>query len=178
MTWGRRTGSTVPLLIVLAGCTSQLGGLATGELDSLAEVVAAIRAEAAAGDVLEAAEVALLHVLDMDGDRIEAWMQELKALSTDTYAREAGILIDATTRSALAAAQTRADGRIVDSYVQEVDGDRAEVFIVAEQTVRSTELPRPRTDELRAEIVLRYVDDRWLLEEVAILGPSVANRGS
>ncbi len=61
---------------------------------------------------------------------------------------------------------------MVRSFVQELDGDEAEVFVIVRQTSVNAVLDEPVTDELRMELRLARQDGRWLIADVAVLGPS------
>ena len=130
-------------------------------------------AEAERNAVLDAGEVVGLRVTTFEGATIDAWVEDVQSLATGSYADEVAQVFDATVRQGLADNEVVSVGEVLNSFVQEVDGDRATVFVVLRQTYTNAAQPRSISDELRMEIRLTRIDGDWLASEVAVLGPSV-----
>jgi Mce-associated membrane protein len=129
-------------------------------------------AEAARAEVLEAGEITALRVTTFDGATIDEWVADTQSLATGDYADEVATLFDTEIRRGLAENQVQSVGEITSSFVQEVDGDEAVVFVVVRQTFTSLNQPQPISDELRMEVQLDLVDGVWRTSDVAVLGPS------
>ena len=134
---------------------------------------AGLRAEQAQREaVLDAGEVVALRVTTFTGAEIDAWVDDTQALSTGGYAEEVAALFDPTIRQGLAEAEVQSVGEVLNSFVQDIAGDRATVFAVLRQTFTSNLQEQAVSDELRMEVRLVEVDGEWLAEDVAVLGPS------
>lgn len=130
-------------------------------------------AEADRVAVREAGELIALRVTTFDGPTIDEWVTDTQSLATRDYAEEVALLFDDTFRAALAENQVSSVGEVLQSFVQDVDGDSATVFALVRQTYTSASQTAPIADQLRMEIELARGDDgTWLADEVAILGPS------
>lgn len=132
-----------------------------------------LRTDAATREaVLDAGEVVALRVTTFTGAEIDGWVADTQALATGDYADEVATLFDPTIRQGLAEAEVQSVGEVLNSFVQEVDGDRAVVFAVMRQTYTSALQAQAISDELRMEIGLERVEGEWLAADVAVLGPS------
>lgn len=121
--------------------------------------------------VREAAEALVLHLTTFDGESIDEWVQETQRRATDTYAEEVNTLFDPQLRAALKEARAESVGRLVNLFVQDVDGDEAMVFAVVRQTITNARAPQPVEDELRMQIELRNEAGQWKAAKVEVLGP-------
>lgn len=69
----------------------------------------------------------------------------------------------------LATAEMSATGRVEEAFVQELEGDIAEVFTVVTVQYRSAALDQDSGDvSMPAVVVLERVDGRWLVREVTL----------
>lgn len=69
----------------------------------------------------------------------------------------------------LAAAEMSATGRVEEAFVQEIEGNIAEVFTVVTVQYRSAVLEQDSGDvSMPAVVVLERVEDRWLVREVTL----------
>lgn len=121
--------------------------------------------------VREAAEDLVLHLTTFEGATIDEWVQETQRQATDTYAEEVNALFDPELRAALRDAEAKSVGRLVNLFVQDVDGDDAMVFVVVRQTITNAQTSEPVEDELRMQIELRNEGGRWKAAKVEVLGP-------
>lgn len=122
----------------------------------------------------EAAEVMAAQITTFDGVEIDAFVERLRDLATGDYADQVAELFSPDFRAALRDNEVESVGEVVRSFVQELDGDEAEAFVIVRQTSINAELDEPVTDELRMELTLAHEDGRWLIDDVAVLGPSAA----
>lgn len=122
-------------------------------------------------EVREAAEDLVLHLTTFEGETIDEWVQETQRQATDEYAEEVNTLFDPELRAALRDAQAKSVGRLVNLFVQDVDGDDAMVFVVVRQTITNAQTSEPVEDELRMQIELRNEGGQWKAAKVEVLGP-------
>lgn len=120
--------------------------------------------------VRESAEQLVLHLTTFEGATIDEWVQDTQRRATDDYAEEVNTLFDPELRGALRDAKAKSVGRLVNLFVQDVDGDDAMVFAVVRQTITNAASPTPVEDELRMQIELRQVDGDWKAAKVEVLG--------
>lgn len=121
--------------------------------------------------VRESAEQLVLHLTTFEGATIDAWVQDTQRRATDDYAEEVNTLFDPELRGALRDAKAKSVGRLINLFVQDVNGDDAMVFAVVRQTITNAASPTPVEDELRMQIELRQVDGQWKASKVEVLGP-------
>lgn len=120
----------------------------------------------------EAAEVMAAQITTFEGAEIDAFVEDLRELATGAYADQVSELFHPDFRDALRENEVESVGEVVRSFVQELDGDEAEVFVLVRQTSINAVLDEPVTDELRMELTLTREDRRWLISDVAVLGPA------
>ena len=111
---------------------------------------------------LQAADVASLvaaQVTTFRGDEIEEFVAATQALSTERYAGEVADLFDAELRDGLRAQDVESVGSVLNTFIQDVQGDVANAFVVVRQTytraLPTTTAAPPIEDELQMEITLR-----------------------
>ncbi|HVL99899.1 MAG TPA: hypothetical protein VM324_11465 [Egibacteraceae bacterium] len=123
-------------------------------------------------EVREAAEVVAARVTTFEGAAIDEFVEELRALATDDYAAQVGELFSGEFRDALRDNEVESVGEVTRSFVQQLDGDEAEVFVLVRQTSLNASVEEPIVDELRMELTLVREAGRWLVADIAVLGPS------
>ena len=106
-----------------------------------------------------------------EGENIEDWYADIRDTATGEYATQLQDVFNQDTRDTLREIEVVSRGEISNLFVQDVNGDEAKVFAVVDQTYVNNTLTDPRQDELRMDITLKRVDDRWLGSSVAVLGP-------
>lgn len=121
--------------------------------------------------VREDARALALELTTFDGADIEQWLQRAQARATGDYAEQLTALFDQNLRDALRESQAVSRGEVTQVFVQEIDGDQAQVFVLARQTITNAQTEDPVQDELRMDITMERGDQRWLASDVAILGP-------
>jgi Mce-associated membrane protein len=155
-----------------AGVAWLVAGVAVLALVLLAIfAVPAMRAESERAEIRDRAEVIAARVTTFEGATIEEWVSETRALATGAYARQLDDVFDQELRDALRENEVESVGTIQRSFVQAIDGDRAEVFVLARQSSVNAQRAQPVEDELRIEIELRREDGEWLASDIAVLGP-------
>ena len=121
--------------------------------------------------VRAAAEELVLHLTTFEGETIDEWVQATQRMATEAYAEEVNTLFDPELRAALRDAQAKSVGRLVNLFVQDVDGDDALVFVVVRQTITNAQTAEPVEDELRMQIELVQDGGTWKAAKVEVLGP-------
>lgn len=131
-----------------------------------------LRAEAAAREeAREAAEVIAARVTTFEGATIDEFVEEVQAMATGEYAAQVTELFNQEFRDALREGDVESVGEVSRSFVQDLDGEEAEVFLLIRQTSVNAAREEPIEDELRMELTLEKVDGRWLAADIAVLGP-------
>lgn len=131
-----------------------------------------LRAEAAAREeARETAEVIAARVTTFEGATIDEFVEQVQAMATGEYASQVTELFDQEFRDALREGEVKSVGEVSRSFVQDLDDDEAEVFLLIRQTSVNAALDEPIEDELRMELTLRQVDGQWLAADIAVLGP-------
>lgn len=120
----------------------------------------------------EAAEIMAAQVTTFEGATIDEFVQQVRELATGEYADQVTELFNAEFREALRENEVRSVGEVTRSFVQALDGDEAEAFVLVRQTSVNAVMEEPVEDELRMELTLAREDGRWLVADVAVLGPS------
>lgn len=122
----------------------------------------------------EAAEIMAAQVTTFEGATIDEFVEQLRGLATGEYAAQVTELFNAEFREALRENEVQSVGEVARSFVQDLDGDEAEVFVLVRQTSLNAALEAPVEDELRMDLTLEREDGRWLIADVAVLGPAPA----
>jgi hypothetical protein len=120
----------------------------------------------------EAAEVMAARITTFEGVAIDDFVEQLGELATGDYARQVRELFSPDFRDALRDNEVESVGEVTRSFVQELDGYEAEVFVVVRQTSVNAVVRDPVVDELRMDITLAREGGRWLVADVGVLGPA------
>lgn len=127
--------------------------------------------EAARDEAREAAEVAAARVTTFEGAAMDDYVAGVRRRATDEYAQQVTQLFDRDLRAALRENEVESVGEVVRSFVQEMAGDTAEVFVIVRQSSVNAAREEPVEDELRMEVELARADGRWRVSDIAVLGP-------
>lgn len=122
----------------------------------------------------ERAEVVAEQVTTFRGAQIDRWVAATQELATGDYAEQVSGLFDDEFRQALRENEVESEGEVQRAYVQKLEGDTAEVFVVARQTSTNVLRDEPVEDELRMDITLRHENDEWLASNIAVLNPAAS----
>jgi len=134
-------------------------------------------AEGQRSEVRTAAEQLVLHLTTFTGESIDEWVQQTQTMATDEYSSEVNELFDVDLRAALRDARSESVGRLIDLFVQDIDGDNATVFAVLRQTITNAATTQPIEDELRMQVELRRESGTWKAARVEVLGPQGSGSG-
>jgi hypothetical protein len=149
-----------------------IAGLALlGFIITLVVALPVLSAERDRTEVRERAEIIAARVTTFEGATIEDWVAETRALATGEYAQQLTDVFDQELRAALRENEVQSVGEIQRSFVQSLEGDQAEVFVLARQTSVNAQREQPIEDELRIEVTLLRVDGEWLASDIVVLGP-------
>lgn len=122
----------------------------------------------------ERAERVAEQVTTFRGADIDQWVTETQELATGDYAEQVAGLFDDEFRQALRENEVESEGEIERAYLQRLEGDIAEVFVVARQTSTNVLRDEAVEDQLRMDITLRHEDGEWLASDIAVLNPAAA----
>ena len=120
-------------------------------------------------EVLQSARGFSEDLTNFDGATIDADFDAITARATGDFRAQADQFFSTEVRSQLKKAQASSRGEIRSAYVQTVDGDRATVFVVVDQTIANNASPQPQADTLRMELGLVQRDGTWKVERVSVL---------
>lgn len=109
------------------------------------------------------------HLTTFEGAAIDDWLAATQAQATPAYAAEVEELFDAELRATLRGSDTRAEGELVDVFVQSIGEEQASAFAVVHQTVVNDRLDEPVEETLRMEISLRQGERGWLAAGVEVM---------
>jgi Mce-associated membrane protein len=122
--------------------------------------------------VRSAATQVALRLTTFEGENIEEWLAAAREQATGDYDQQLVDVFDQRSRDSLRTIKVVSRGEIESLFVQDVDQDTASVFAVVKQTYVNVRTPDPVEDQLRVDMTLERVEDRWLASEVAVLGPA------
>lgn len=122
----------------------------------------------------ERAETVAEQVTTFRGADIDQWVTETQELATGDYAEQVAGLFDDEFRQALRENEVESEGEIERAYLQRLDGDTAEVFVVARQESTNVLRDEAVEDQLRMDITLRHENGEWLASDIAVLNPAAA----
>lgn len=106
---------------------------------------------------------------NFDGATIDDDFDAITDRATGEFRSQADQFFSSDVRSQLKKAQASSRGEIRSAYVQSVDGDRATVFVVVDQTIANNASPQPQADTLRMELGLVRQGEVWKVERVSVL---------
>lgn len=160
----------LPWILVILGLVGTIGFATAWARATDGAAAAAGSTAGEATPVLTAAETFSLALTNFDGATVDRDFDRVIALSTGEFRTQADTFFSAEVRTKLKAAQASSRGEVASAYIQNVDGDRASVFVVVDQTIANNKSPQPAADTLRMEVSLQQRDGRWLVSRVDVLG--------
>jgi Mce-associated membrane protein len=129
-------------------------------------------AERTRAEVRQEATGLVLNLTTFEGENIEEWVADAQSRATGEYAEQLSTLFDQSLRDALREQEVVSRGEVDQLFVQDIAGDRADVFALVTQTIVNATTSDPVQDELRMDITMQRVDGQWLASDVAVLGPA------
>lgn len=123
----------------------------------------------AGAEVLSSARAFSEDLTNFDGATIDRDFDAITDRATGEFRSQADQFFSSDVRSQLKTAQASSRGEIRSAYVQSVDGNRATVFVVVDQTIANNASPQPQADTLRMELGLVQRQGSWKVERVAVL---------
>lgn len=118
-----------------------------------------------------AAELVIVRVSTWDAEALPSYVADLESMATPEYAPEVRRTFSDDLQSALRSFQVDSVGEIDQSFVQDVTGDDARVYVRVLQTFTVPERA-PVQDQIDYEVTLRRVDGEWLADGIVALGPT------
>ncbi|MGH9297480.1 MAG: hypothetical protein ACRDZP_05830 [Acidimicrobiales bacterium] len=120
-------------------------------------------------EVSSGARNVVLALTNFDPGTVSADFSQIEQDSTGTFATQAKKYFGTSIRKELAAAHAASRGKIVDLYVQSVNGNQASVFAVVNQTYLNSNAKSPVTDVLRLALGMTDVSGTWKASSVEVL---------
>jgi len=117
---------------------------------------------------LAAIEVARLLTEWDASDGLEDTRTDLQAVAGGDFAEQIDDLFGADEVQQLVDAKVTSEGEIGDVFVQSLEGDLAEVFVVVTQTTSTQTVDLPTTVVQRAAITLERQDGQWIAVSVEL----------
>lgn len=152
------------LLIALAAVTVQLLRYDSG--DEQLPVLA--RAEAR-DDVLRSAAQSALNLTSIDNKEFDTDVKAVLdgatgAFRTDFEARSKDL------KAVLNENEVVAQGKVIETGLVQLEGDRAVALVVVDSNVKNTAAPEGRVNSYRMKLQLERVDGRWLTSMLEFVG--------
>ncbi|MGI8773910.1 MAG: hypothetical protein ACR2KQ_02665 [Actinomycetota bacterium] len=126
------------------------------------------REEAQRQEVQAVAREFVTRLTNFSHETIEEDAAAIREFATGEFEGEVDAFFGEQAIEAIETAEAASSGRIESLFVQELDDDRASVFVVVEETITNAGLGGPQTDILRLEAGLLKVEDGWKVERVDI----------
>lgn len=128
------------------------------------------RADAAARDQARTAAIEVARLLtEWDAsDGLEDTRNDLQAIAGGDFEEQIDELFGADAVQQLVDAKVVSEGEIGDVFVQSIEGDVAEVFVVVTQTTSTQTVDMPTTVIQRAAITLERQDGTWVAVSVEL----------
>ena len=117
---------------------------------------------------LAAIEVARLLTEWDASDGLEDTRTDLQAVAGGDFAEQIDDLFGADEVQQLVDAKVTSEGELGDVFVQSLEGDLAEVFVVVTQTTSTQTVDLPTTVVQRAAITLERQDGQWIAVSVEL----------
>lgn len=128
---------------------------------------------AARVQVREVAERFTQNLITFDYRTLDSDIERIREDATGSFQGELDVAfggdIDAF-RQALREAKAQSSGSVLGSIVRSLEGDTAEVLVVADQRIQNDETPEPRTIPRRIELTLVETSEGWKVDRVAASG--------
>lgn len=132
--------------------------------------------ETARAEALQAGEIAALQLTTFTGAGIDEWVEQTRTLATGKFAQDLSQQYDQQLRADLREFDVQSVGEMINSFVQDMDGDEALVFAVLRQTTRYPTFDQTVEDEVRFEVSLQRDQGKWLVSDAKLLSPTPALR--
>ncbi|WP_034270313.1 hypothetical protein [Haloechinothrix halophila] len=116
------------------------------------------------GEVLALAERIAVDVTTYDYRKIEQNFDRVVSQSTEKWAEVYRDERSEQLAEVIVDGKATSEGTVRDAGIAELTEDKAVVIAFVDQTITNVHTPQPRIDRNRMRLVLRKVDDEWLLD--------------
>ena len=116
----------------------------------------------------------LLALTNFDAKSVDADFNKIQGYATGSFASQSNQFFGSTIRSQLEAALASSRGQIRSQFVQSINGDKASVYSVVDQTYINNKMSSPSADELQIQTDLTMTGAGWKVSNVTVLNNSGA----
>jgi hypothetical protein len=121
----------------------------------------------------------LLALTNFDSKSVDADFNKIQQYATGSFATQSNQFFGSTIRSQLEAALASSRGQIRSQFVQSINGNKASVYSVVDQTYVNNKMTSPSADELQIQTDLTLTGSGWKVSNVTVLNNSgAAGNGS
>jgi hypothetical protein len=120
----------------------------------------------------------LLALTNFDAKSVDADFNKIQTYATGSFANQSNQFFGSTIRSQLEAALASSRGQIRSQYVQSINGNKASVYSVVDQTYINNKMKSPSADELQIQTDLTMTGSGWKVSNVTVLNNSGAGSGT
>ena len=116
----------------------------------------------------------LLALTNFDAKSVDADFNRIQQYATGSFATQSNQFFGSTIRSQLEAALASSRGQIRSQFVQSINGNKASVYSVVDQTYVNNKMTSPSADELQIQTDLTLTGSGWKVSNVTVLNNSGA----
>ncbi|HVB93580.1 MAG TPA: hypothetical protein VND67_04615 [Acidimicrobiales bacterium] len=120
----------------------------------------------------------LLALTNFDAKSVDADFNKIQRYATGSFATQSNQFFGSTIRSQLEAALASSRGQIRSQFVQSINGNKASVYSVVDQTYVNNKMTSPSADELQIQTDLTLTGSGWKVSNVTVLNNSGAGSGT
>jgi hypothetical protein len=120
----------------------------------------------------------LLALTNFDAKTVDADFNKIQQYATGSFATQSNQFFGSTIRSQLEAALASSRGQIRSQFVQSINGNKASVYSVVDQTYINNKLTSPSADVLQIQTDLTMTGSGWKVSNVTVLNNSGAGSGT
>ncbi|HWD51144.1 MAG TPA: hypothetical protein VG412_01990 [Acidimicrobiales bacterium] len=120
----------------------------------------------------------LLALTNFDAKSVDADFNKIQQYATGSFATQSNQFFGSTIRSQLEAALASSRGQIRSQFVQSINGNKASVYSVVDQTYINNKMTSPSADELQIQTDLTQTGSGWKVSNVTVLNNSGAGSGT
>jgi hypothetical protein len=116
----------------------------------------------------------LLALTNFDAKSVDTDFSRIQQYATGSFASQSNQFFGSTIRQQLQAALASSRGQIRSQFVQSINGNKASVYSVVDQTYVNNKMRSPAADELQIQTDLTMTGSGWKIANVTVLNNSGA----
>jgi hypothetical protein len=116
----------------------------------------------------------LLALTNFDSKSVDTDFSRIQQYATGSFASQSNQFFGSTIRQQLQAALASSRGQIRSQFVQSIDGNKASVYSVVDQTYVNNKMTSPAADVLQIQTDLTLTGSGWKIANVTVLNNSGA----